>query len=826
MTLCHILRKFIAISLITFEEYMKYLLLTFLSLCFFVTAAQTDSSGILHGNILDEKKKALEGATVTLVSLKDSNFRKIILSDADGEFTFENIQFGYYWLAFSHVNTAPLKIDSIHFRAERSDFNLSDIVLKPRSSENLDEVIVYAEKPLVQTKDGNITFNAGESALSAGSNASDLLGNVPLVTKDPDGKILVRGKEPKILIDDKPVELNQQQLQDLLESLPGSSIEKIEVMTNPPPQFANEPGGVINITTKKGKVGKSGRINLSAGSRGEASLNGNFNYRKKGFSFSINAGAGFNQFRSEGYAVRENYNTAGIKSFRTESRSKNENVRPNIRTNIDYEFSKQHAINFTTQLNANQFDNRSQTLFLPSYQMSDRRIFSTGESYNAQVNFTYTYKTKRPGEVLRWFSNINLSSNKNDREFNQEFLNRDFSFNGIDSLQQQFFNNKTNSFNNRVSYDAPIKNKKTFVSLGGFWNVSRSSIENDAIYRRYTDRKLMPLTALINTFHFHQDVINIRGSFRHAWSRYFSITAGVAAEQTNFTFDALSKNLKSQNNYWSLLPFATVSKNWKDQYSATASYKRVIRRPGMNELTPIVDSSDLFHLRTGNPDLVPSLTHNIDLVIGKTKKGFFANIGLGYHLVEDVFNQLRTRINDSTTLIQWQNSSSKQEYSISSWNGLTLNKKTKLNFSASYTYNVFSGFDKETRGFKNGGTLTSNLNSNYLINDLYNVTGSFTFNRFANPQGTARSNLSMNFGLQAKIWSKKLTLTLNVIDPLREQQNRNFTFGNNFTIENFNATRSRNFRLSAAYNFIAPQKKKADPKINKQLQQAIKKVKS
>jgi hypothetical protein len=246
----------------------------------------------------------------------------------------------------------------------------------------------------------------------------------------------------------------------------------------------------------------------------------------------------------------------------------------------------------------------------------------------------------------------------------------------------------------------------------------------------------------------------------------------------------------------------------------------------MNELTPIVDSSDLFHLRTGNPDLVPSLTHNIDLVIGKTRKGFFANVGLGYHLVEDVFNQLRTRINDSTTLIQWQNSSSKQEYSISSWNGLTLSKKAKVNFSASYTYNVFSGFDKITRGFENGGSLTSNLNSNYLINDLYNITGSFTYNRFANPQGTARSNLSMNFGLQAKMLSKKLTLTMNVIDPFREQQNRNFTYGNNFTIENFNATRSRNFRISAAYNFTNPPKKKTNGKTDRQILEAIKKVKN
>ena len=36
--------------------------------------------------------------------------------------------------------------------------------------------------------------------------------------------------------------------------MPGSMIEKIEVMTTPPPNYANERGGVINIVTRKGKV--------------------------------------------------------------------------------------------------------------------------------------------------------------------------------------------------------------------------------------------------------------------------------------------------------------------------------------------------------------------------------------------------------------------------------------------------------------------------------------------------------------------------------------------------------------------------------------------
>ena len=207
-----------------------------------------------------KEKSRLKELHLKLFLIADSLQRQSVLTDKDGGFSFQDIAYGYYRLRISYVGLQPLIIDSIYFRAERSDFNLNDLILKPKNSENLGEIIVYAEKPLIQSKDGNITFNAAESALSAGSNASELLTSVPLVTKDPDGKITVRGKEPKILIDDKPVELNLQQLQDLLESMPGSSIEKIEVMTNPPPQYANEQGGVINIVTKKGKVGKSGRI--------------------------------------------------------------------------------------------------------------------------------------------------------------------------------------------------------------------------------------------------------------------------------------------------------------------------------------------------------------------------------------------------------------------------------------------------------------------------------------------------------------------------------------------------------------------------------------
>jgi hypothetical protein len=61
----------------------------------------------------------------------------------------------------------------------------------------------------------------------------------------------------------------------------------------------------------------------------------------------------------------------------------------------------------------------------------------------------------------------------------------------------------------------------------------------------------------------------------------------------------------------------------------------------------------------------------------------------------------------------------------------------------------------------------------------------------------------MNLGAQAKLLQKKLVLSLNLVDPLNQQENRTYTYGNTFSQENYNLTSTRNFRLTVAYNFIA-----------------------
>lgn len=792
---------------------MKKLTLLIALFLFSATAfSQAKEQGILTGNVLDENKKPIDGTTVVLVSMDDSLRSRPVLTDKNGAFTFTHIPLGYYRLKLSFVGKQQLTLDSIWFRAERYDFNLNDIVLKGKN-ESLEEVLVYSEKPLIQSKDGNITFNAGESALAAGSNASDLLNNVPLVAKGSDGKITVRGKEPKILIDDKPVELNMQQLQDLLESLPGSSVEKIEVMTNPPPQYATEQGGVINIVTKKGRVGKSGRISISTGTRGEVSVNGSYNYRKQGLALSINAGAGYNRLNGNGYSTRNNIYTDSSNYFNTTNQFQNRSWRPNLRVNLDYDINKKNALNLVFNYNQYTFDNANSTeyrnvnRFGDTWKLSRRDIGSTGDNFNPSFNFTYTWKGK-PGETLRFISGATFSFNNSDRDFYQQYYNPDHSFSGQDSTQQQLNNTKINGHNLRLNYDRMLDNKKTFLALGATYNRSNNHVLVDASYKKKPEGSMAPLDLLSNDFWFHQTVTTLLTSVKQVLGPNFSFTAGLSSERTDIFFELMKENRDVKNNYWTFLPFANINKSWKEKLTITLAYRRSIRRPGIGELNPTIDFSDPYNIRFGNEDLEASTSHNFDLVLGRTKTKYYVNLGLGYNIVQDVFSQVRTLMPDAKTQITWENISGRKEYEVSTWSGLTFSKKLRVNSSASFIYSRYSQFDKTVRRFRDGGSFTSNMNFVYTPRDVWNITGGFNFNRFASPQGFARWTTSMNLGLQKRFFARKMVVTINTIDPFVQQRNRTYTYGTNFNLESYSSTRTRNYRLSVAYNFSNTPKKK------------------
>lgn len=783
-------------------KYLIFCLLFISNVCF----AQNEAvKGIIAGNLVDlSGSKPLQGANVTLVNISGENTVASQLTAKDGSFHFINILPGYYRLSFSATGYASFNIDSIHIRKERSDFNLTDIKMSVLAA-GLTNVVVYAEKPLYENKDGKITFNAGESALSAGSTTTELLKQTPLITVDEDGKVLLKGKEVKILIDDKPVEMDARQLQDMLESMPGSMIEKIEVLTTPPPQFASERGGVINIVTKKGKAGNTARLNMSYGSRGEATVNASYNVRKKKLSINATGGYVYSQYNGSSNSTRQNFYTDSSNFFRTSGASLNNGRRPSGRLNLGYDISKQQQVSATIQFNANNNDGQGSTWYKnynsadELYKLSNRATGSKANAFNFSTALAYTLKSKRVGEMLRLNGNFSQGAGTSIRNFFQQFLTVDSSLAGSDSSQQQNNHNASQRYTLAINYDKPLKNKKFLFNAGIGANFSNTHNDLFSAYLRKTDSLFVNNELLSNDFVFYEQTSHARLALRYEFKPGFFVTAGLQQEYSVTNFDIKHDSGYYKNHYFSSLPFTTISGKWESGYSGTFSYKRSIQRPGIQQLNPSVDYTDPYNLRFGNPFLQPYYSDNFDLMLGYWTKKFNVNVSTGYNALQQIYYSVRSLQADGKTQTTWQNVSGRREYETSLWGGFTPFKKLKLNVSGRYVYNEYGLESRTLYRYKNAGSVTASLSGNYQWNKLMNMSGNIAYNRLANPQGRVRTIFSVNMGVQQKFLKKKLTVGLAVTDPFSDQQINYFTQAPGYNLESYSKRNTRNFKISAGY---------------------------
>ena len=781
------------------------LFLLFSGLC---TRAQRSGTGVVAGNILEkETGKPVPGATVALIGLSDAFKGREVASSNDGSFSFSDVAFGVYRLQISAVGFNTLSLDSINVRQERSDFNLSDLKLAPKSAD-MDAVVVYAEKPLVQSKGGNLTFNAAESPLSAGSSASELLRNVPLVATDANGNLIVEGKTPIVLIDSKPVNLNAQQLQDFLDALPGNMIEKIEVMPNPPPEYANEEGSVINIVTRKGRVGIGGRVNVYGGTRGEYGANTNISYRDHRLALNFSAGEGYNKWTGSGHSERQNIFADSTNYLNTANHYRNTNTRPSSRLSVDYDLDKYNSLNTVWQINQNNFDNHS-TIDYGSvnqhgaaYGLSERTNGSNGYNLNPNGNLTFRHRGLLPEEVLEVTGSYSYSNNRNDVEFFQQYLNPDHSATGLDSTQHQRSESRIKGYEVRANYDKPLDRKAhTIVSLGGYYNYSGNDVKVTTSFLDKSSGNFVVSDPLSSDLNFLQTKSNLRASIRQTIAHGLVFTGGTSVNKTLVEFDLYNTDKTTSNTYWNWLPFANINKTWDNQWGVTLVYRRTIHRPGLDQMNPSIDYSDPYNLKYGNPQLTPSLSHEFNLNVGKGTNNYYFNSSLGLNKVQNIFTQITTLQSNGTTQTTYENISNRTEYSVGSWSGYTFSRALKFNLGLNYIYSQYGAYDKTVNKYQDNGSFYTNFNVNYIPAKLWNLSLSCLYNRNGNPQGVSTATMNMNLGIQRKFFQKKFIVTLNVSDPFVQQSNTSQVHGPNFNLQSYSTTQTRNYRLTLSYDW-------------------------
>ena len=223
-------------------------------MCAIVSFAQTN----LAGKVQDTQSNPVVYATVSLLR-QDSSLVTGAITDDAGAFAL-SAPSGKYLLQVSFIGYQTV-CQSVRTGSK-------DLLLTLREeTEQLGEVEVKAKKQLIERQFDKIVLNVSNSPFAMGSNGKDLLKKAPGVNVDKDGNVTVNGKSVEVYIDGRPSYLSGQQLKAMLEGTDGSTIEKIEIISNPSAKYdASGQGGIINIKTKRNMMqGLNGTLTAAYG---------------------------------------------------------------------------------------------------------------------------------------------------------------------------------------------------------------------------------------------------------------------------------------------------------------------------------------------------------------------------------------------------------------------------------------------------------------------------------------------------------------------------------------------------------------------------------
>ena len=213
---------------------------------------------MINGKVIDSlTQQPIEFATI---SFNHKGGLKGVTTDKNGKFNIK-LAAGIY-----SINVQFLSYTSRQFidKELKSDTNLGVIPLSLHT-ENLEEVNLVAQTNLVEFKIDKKIYNASKDIANKGGTGMDVLNNAPSVRVDQEGNVILRGSNASVLINGKPL-FGLDSSTDILRSIPSSTIEKVEIITQSA-KYSAEGGGIINIITKKRKgSGLNGSLDLNLGS--------------------------------------------------------------------------------------------------------------------------------------------------------------------------------------------------------------------------------------------------------------------------------------------------------------------------------------------------------------------------------------------------------------------------------------------------------------------------------------------------------------------------------------------------------------------------------
>ncbi|KQS41504.1 TonB-dependent receptor [Pedobacter sp. Leaf194] len=780
-------------------------MLRFLSVAILICITSTLNAQFkIHGTI-SQSGRAVSGVTISVSNTL--KFRSVTQSDTLGYFFFKNLQAGTYKVHFSSLNFKPKELPVLLKGDTTIRISLEDF------TKQLREVDVNFKKLLIEKKVDRIVFNAENSTAAIGTDALELLAKVPGVRVLNDRLSLVGKSSVNVMVNDKLIQLMDDDLSNYLKSISSDNISKIEVITNPPSNYdAQGNNGLINIVLKKNMPeGFRGAVNstFSKATYATGAAGGNLSFKKDKISlytnFNIRKGSLVPLEKSSIFYENQTWNTV--------NRDRNFRTVPGGQIGLDYELSQKTILgaSYNGSLTNFRSEENIKTNVLNKSGLIDSILNSDAnasiKSHFHAANFYLKQALDSAGKRLTftadWFKYMDDKSrffNNTSYKQNGEVIPLSYAEYLSESAQHiNLYTLKADvdmpskvynfSFGAKLSFIQSNSNLAFFIKQNGLYQPDQSQL-NNFIYRESTQA----------------GYVNLSRKFKK-----IDFQAGLRGEYSQI--NGLSINQITKTKYFQLFPtlFITYKANGNSLFSA--NYGRRINRPAYKKLNPFRWYSNQYAYTEGNPFLQPSYNNNIE--VAHTYKSIFTTT-LSFGRLTNGYNDVN--FVDGNTNIQVTkplNFVTGSSYQLG--NSFVYNRQKWL--ESINQIDVFYNVSKSTlpqtlSNLKGFGAYFSTVNQ-FVLNQSKTILGDLSFwYQFPSVDGLNknRSQYNLDLGLKTLLLNKKLQFALNVSDVFKSNKYQFTSVVNNIPQAYNNYYDSRQLRISIRFNFGNEKIKQSDRK--------------
>lgn len=779
-------------------------------LCFIIPlfsfSTRVFNGGTIKGTLLDDKKNPVPFSTIVLNNAKDSSLYKGEITNEKGEFVFENVKEGDFYIQIRVIGFKTIDSKKFTVSAESSTVDLGIFVSEQNSTE-LGAVTVQGDRPFIERQADKLVVNIENSIVQTGSSIMEVMEKLPGVLVNQDDQISLKGKQGVIiLIDGKQTGLSGSDLASMLKGLPSNNIQKIEIISNPSSKYdAAGNAGIINIVMKRNRQqGFNGNLTVGYGQGRYGKFNSSLslNYKNKWYTIFLNYS----------YSNRRVFNNLTLDrmfpsghdssvTIQTNNYMKNLFRTHNPRLGADFYLSKKTTLSILGTGVINKFHpiGSSHTDRVDQDHHPINHSVFTNNSNDQWYNYALNAELRTQFDTIGRELVISADYANYWNITKQLFSTTEYSNENL-ITKQTFLNGDQggvlNLFAGKLDYTHPLK---ADMKLEAGWKSSYVTSDNNVQFFNNINNELLFDTARSSHFQYSEIInaayINLNKSIKKVTMQF-----GLRGEQTIANGKQVLNGETFHKQYPRIFPTVFIDYKMNDKHTLNLNVGTRIGRPGYNQMNPFKRLIDATTLSEGNPYLNPEYTYNFEFTYSY-KNMFFINpaYSRSHNSITDVLLQ------DAATQKTVQTTVNIDQYNYYSLNLIFTKRLTPwwtTNTSFLSYYNVYTGVINNNAINNSSPSFSGTTNNSFSIREGLSMECGFQYNYKAIYGITEiNSQYNFSFGMQKLLLKKQLTLTVNVTDLFWKYYPSGVTIFNNVNEKWTSKRDTRVVNVSLSYKF-------------------------